>query len=228
MWVTRSIVGLRAARRGGTRARSSTPAGARGRRRRWRSCARRCGSAPSPTGSTRRQVAVLVEDLAPARRPWRRSSPAAASRARAPSMRSSRRCSNAAVDGAGRDVAEQLVGQLAVGPREQRLGGRGDAVDPLAAALLARRAGRLADLQQPGVGEPGEVLAGAARRSCRASRRRRSRSPRPRRRTAYSTLRWAADTGGGTLHARGRSCSIDGALIVRGRIRWTSPNSCQR
>ena len=44
-------------------------------------------------------------------------------------------------DRAGRHVAEQLVGQLAVGPREQRLGGRGDAVDPLAAALLARAPG---------------------------------------------------------------------------------------
>ena len=36
--------------------------------------------------------------------------------------------------------------------------------DPLAATLLARLASRLAGLEQAGVGEPGEVLAGAAHR----------------------------------------------------------------
>ena len=85
-----------------------------------------------------------------------------ASRARAPAMRSSRRCSNAVGHGAGRDVREQLVRELPVGAGEHGLGGRGDPVDLLGPALLAGRPGRRGRLEQTQPHERGEVLAGAA------------------------------------------------------------------
>ncbi len=125
-------------------------------------------------------------------------------------------------------VAEQLVGQLAVGAGEQRLGSGGYPVAALGPPLLAGRPGDVAGLDQPGGGQSAEVLAGAAHghvehlgdighRGLAASAhgiehvalRRRDR-----RRHAHPWSRCVAHRW------------VRGARS--GTIKWTSPNSCHR
>ena len=147
----------------------------------------------------------------PARRPWPANRTLAGEPgSRAPATRSSRRCSNAAVTASAGTYAEQLVRQLAVGAGEHRLGGRrvryACSVRPCWPGARVARRSPAAHRRRARRGAGGPRWS-----SCRATAATSTTFASPRRRTSYSTLRWAAVTGGGTT-TPGRSvsgCDID-------------------
>ena len=148
-----------------------------------------------------RDVAVLVEDLWRARRPWPSASASGASRRSGVGDRVIAAAGEEPIDGRGVlvvEVAEQLVGERAVGLREQRVGEFGDVVRQRRAAAAGRRGARLGR---------------ASTRPCSTSEARCWRAPltvmsrasatsstvaSPIRRTAYNTARRPAGSGGGT------------------------------
>ena len=118
-----------------------------------------------------------------------------------------------------RRVAEQLVGELAVGLREQRVGAVGHGVRELGVTALTRRTGKLRGFREPVVDERGEVLTRAAHRHVELPRDVvGGRLPAPAQRVQHRA----------PAFGQRRDNSFFGHRCTSGRRRWLSPNSCHR